>query len=45
MKILVTGAAGFICGYLVQELLDHGHTVVGIDFVRSSSIRDTGDDA
>ena len=22
MKILVTGAAGFICGYLIQELLD-----------------------
>jgi nucleoside-diphosphate-sugar epimerase len=31
MKILVTGAAGFISGYLVQELLDHGHEVVGID--------------
>jgi len=27
----VTGAAGFIGGYLVQELLDHGHAVVGID--------------
>ena len=31
MKILVTGAAGFICGYLIQELLDAGHEVVGID--------------
>ena len=31
MKVLVTGAAGFISGYLVQELLDHGHEVVGID--------------
>lgn len=31
MKILVTGSAGFISGYLVEELLNHGHTVVGID--------------
>jgi nucleoside-diphosphate-sugar epimerase len=31
MKILVTGSSGFICGYLVDELLQHGHTVVGID--------------
>jgi UDP-glucose 4-epimerase len=31
MKILVTGSAGFIAGYLVEELLDHGHTVVGVD--------------
>jgi len=31
MKILVTGSAGFINGYLVQELLDNGYTVVGLD--------------
>ena len=31
MNILVTGSAGFICGYLVEELLAHGHTVYGID--------------
>ena len=31
MKILVTGSAGFIAGYLVDELLRHGHAVVGID--------------
>jgi nucleoside-diphosphate-sugar epimerase len=31
MKILVTGSAGFIAGYLVQELLDAGHSVVGVD--------------
>lgn len=31
MKILVTGAAGFIGGYLIQSLLDHGHEVTGLD--------------
>lgn len=31
MKILVTGSAGFIAGYLVEELLNHGHQVIGID--------------
>lgn len=28
---MVTGAAGFICGYLVADLLDAGHEVVGVD--------------
>ena len=31
MRILLTGAAGFISGYLVPELLDAGHDVIGID--------------
>ncbi len=31
MKILVTGAAGFIAGYVIEELLSHGHHVSGID--------------
>ena len=31
MKILVTGSNGFIGGYLVEELLNNGHQIVGID--------------
>ncbi|HEX8202489.1 MAG TPA: NAD(P)-dependent oxidoreductase [Isosphaeraceae bacterium] len=31
MKILVTGSAGFIAGYLIEELLGAGHEVVGLD--------------
>jgi nucleoside-diphosphate-sugar epimerase len=30
-KILVTGSAGFIGGYAVEELLNNGWTVVGVD--------------
>src|SRR6516225_3134258 len=31
MKIVVTGSAGFIGSYLVAELLQAGHEVVGLD--------------
>lgn len=31
MKVLVTGSAGFIAGYLVEELLAHDYKVVGLD--------------
>ena len=29
--VLVTGSAGFIGGYIVEELLHQGHSVVGVD--------------
>lgn len=31
MKILFTGAAGFVAGYTIEDLLQQGHEVVGID--------------
>jgi len=31
MKILITGSAGFIGGYVVEALLNAGHQVVGLD--------------
>ncbi|HXX53087.1 MAG TPA: NAD(P)-dependent oxidoreductase [Thermodesulfovibrionales bacterium] len=31
MRILVTGSAGFIAGYVIDEFLNHGHEVIGID--------------
>jgi nucleoside-diphosphate-sugar epimerase len=31
LRTLVTGAAGFIAGYVVEELLEHGYQVVGLD--------------
>ncbi len=30
-RVLVTGSAGFIGGYLVAELLDRGYSVIGLD--------------
>src|SRR3989441_1603196 len=45
MKVLVTGASGFICGYLVAELLRAGHEVVGVDnFSKYGPVRRTFDD-
>ena len=45
MKVLVTGAAGFICGYLVAELLHAGHDVVGVDnYSKYGRVRRTFDD-
>ncbi len=29
--VLVSGSAGFIGGYVVQQLLADGHSVIGID--------------
>ena len=37
MKILVTGAAGFIGSNLVAELLRRDHTVVGLDNLSQGS--------
>ncbi len=31
MKIVWTGAAGFIAGYAIEELLNNGHEVIGLD--------------
>jgi UDP-glucuronate 4-epimerase len=31
MTVLVTGAAGFIGSHLTERLLEHGHSVVGLD--------------
>jgi UDP-glucose 4-epimerase len=31
MKVLITGAKGFIAGYLIQELLEQGWEVIGLD--------------
>jgi len=45
VKVLVTGAAGFICGYLVAELLDAGHEIVGVDnYSKYGPVQRTFDD-
>jgi UDP-glucose 4-epimerase len=45
MKILVSGAAGFIGGYLIEELLQSGYEVVGLDnFSKYGPLKKSYDD-
>jgi UDP-glucuronate decarboxylase len=39
MKILLTGAAGFLGSHLVAKLLDSGHEVIGIDDLSTGSLK------
>ncbi len=46
MKVLVTGAAGFINGYLIPDLLAAGHEVIGVDnFSKYGAVARSYDDA
>ena len=38
MRIVVTGAAGFIGSHLCETLLDRGHSVVGLDNLVTGNI-------
>jgi UDP-glucose 4-epimerase len=38
VRVLVTGAAGFIGSHLTDHLLEHGHTVVGLDDLSAGSL-------
>jgi len=45
MKALVTGSSGFISGYLVQELIQSGYEVVGLDnFSKYGEVKKSYDD-
>lgn len=39
MRILITGAAGFLGSHLSQKMLDSGHSVVGLDDLSTGSER------
>ena len=41
--VVVTGAAGFIASHLVDRLLDQGFSVIGIDSMRTGSVRNLED--
>jgi nucleoside-diphosphate-sugar epimerase len=44
-KVLVSGSAGFIGGYVVEELLQRGYAVVGVDnFSKYGRVRKSYDD-
>ena len=44
-KVLVTGSGGFIGGYVTAELLNGGHTVVGVDnFSKYGPVKHSFDD-
>ena len=44
-KVLVSGSAGFIGGYLVEELLGRGYEVVGVDnFSKYGRVKKSYDD-
>jgi UDP-glucose 4-epimerase len=44
-QVLVSGSAGFIGGYVVEELLERGYAVVGIDnFSKYGKVRKSYDD-
>ena len=38
MNILVTGSAGMIGGYVVNGLIDKGHTVIGVDLRKNDNL-------
>jgi UDP-glucose 4-epimerase len=45
VKVLVSGSAGFIAGYLVEELLNAGYEVIGVDnFSKYGETRRSYDD-